>query len=96
MLLVVGSKLRILRHVCGFHCCPKNIKIKIHRTIVFPVVLCGREACSATLREERRLRLLERRKRKEIFGLKRDEVTGEWRDRIERSFVLCTPYHIFG
>jgi hypothetical protein len=31
------------------------------------------------LREERRLRLFENRVLKEIFGPKRDEVTGEWR-----------------
>jgi len=31
---------------------------------------------------------VERRKQKKIFGLKRDEVTGEWRDRIERSFCF--------
>jgi len=34
----------------------KNIKIKIHRTVFFPVVLFGYEALSLTLREERRLR----------------------------------------
>jgi hypothetical protein len=31
------------------------------------------------LREERRLRVFENRVLKRIFGLKRDEVTGEWR-----------------
>jgi hypothetical protein len=31
------------------------------------------------LREERRLRVFENRVLKKIFGLKRDEVTGEWR-----------------
>jgi hypothetical protein len=31
------------------------------------------------LREERRLRVLENRVLRRIFGLKRDEVTGEWR-----------------
>jgi hypothetical protein len=46
--------------------------------------------------EEHRLRLFERGVLMEIFGLKKDEVTGEWRDRIERSFVLCTPYEKFG
>jgi hypothetical protein len=35
-----------------------------------PVVLYGCETWSLTLREEHRLR---------VFGLKRDEVTGEWR-----------------
>jgi hypothetical protein len=34
---------------------------------------------SVTLREERRLRVSENRVLRRIFGLKRDEVTGEWR-----------------
>jgi hypothetical protein len=32
-----------------------------------------------TLREERRLRVFEKRVLSRIFGPKRDEVTGEWR-----------------
>jgi hypothetical protein len=31
------------------------------------------------LRDERKLRVFENRVLREIFGLKRDEVTGEWR-----------------
>ena len=46
--------------------------------LVFPVVLYGCETWSLTLREERRLRVFEKRVLR-IFGLKRDEVTGEWR-----------------
>jgi hypothetical protein len=49
------------------------IKIQVHRSIIFPVVLYGCLTWSLTLREERRLRVLR------IFGLKRDEVTREWR-----------------
>ena len=37
----------------------KNLKIKIYRTIILPVVLYGCEAWSLTLREERRLRVFE-------------------------------------
>jgi hypothetical protein len=57
----------------------KNLKIKIYRTIIFPVVLYGCETWSLTLREERRLRVSENRVLRGIFGAKRDEVTGEWR-----------------
>jgi hypothetical protein len=57
----------------------KNIKIKIYRTIIFPVVLYGCETCSLTLREERRVRVFENRMLRRVFGPKRDEVTGEWR-----------------
>ena len=37
----------------------KNLKIKIYRSIILPVVLYGCETWSLTLREERRLRLFE-------------------------------------
>ena len=43
------------------------------------MVLYGCETWSLTLREERRLRAFENRVLRRVFGLKRDEVTGEWR-----------------
>jgi hypothetical protein len=52
----------------------KNLKIKI-----LPVVLYGCETWSLTLREEHRLRVFENKVLREIFGPKRDVVTGEWR-----------------
>ena len=55
----------------------KNTKIKIYRNIILPVVVCGCETWSLTLREERRLRVFEKRVLRRIFGPKRDEVTGE-------------------
>jgi hypothetical protein len=54
-------------------------KIKIYRTIIFPVVLYGCETWSVTLREEHMLRVFENRVLRRIFGSQRDEVTGEWR-----------------
>jgi hypothetical protein len=57
----------------------KNLKIGIYRTIVLPVVLYGCETSYRTLREEHRLGVFENRVLRRIFGLKRDEVTGEWR-----------------
>ena len=57
----------------------KNLKIKIYRTVILPVVLYGCETWSLTLREERMLRVFESRVFRRIFGPKRDEVTGEWR-----------------
>jgi hypothetical protein len=44
-----------------------------------PVVLCGSETWSLTLRKECRLRVFENRVLRRIFGPKRHEVTGEWR-----------------
>src|SRR5215469_11267087 len=57
----------------------KNLKIKIYRIIILPIVLYGCETWSLTLREERRLMVFESRVLRRIFGPKRDEVTGEWR-----------------
>jgi hypothetical protein len=45
----------------------KNLKIRIYRTIILPVVLYGREGWSQTLREEHRLRVFENRVRRRIF-----------------------------
>ena len=57
----------------------KNLKTKIYRTIILPVVLYECEAWSLTAREERKLRVFENMVLRRIFGPRRDEVTGEWR-----------------
>jgi hypothetical protein len=57
----------------------KNIKIRIHKTIILPVVLYGCETWSLILREEHRLRVFENRVLRRIFDQKRDDVTGDWR-----------------
>ena len=53
----------------------KNIKIKIYKTIILPVVLYVCETWLLTLREERRLRVCENRVLWRICGPKRDKVT---------------------
>jgi hypothetical protein len=53
--------------------------IKIHKTIISPVVLHGRETWSLTVREEHRLMVFENRVLTRILGPKRQEVTGGWR-----------------
>jgi len=55
----------------------KNIKIKIYRTAILPVVLYGCQTWSLTLREERKLRVFENMVLRKIFGPRRDEVTWE-------------------
>jgi hypothetical protein len=55
-----------------------NVKMRIYRNIVLPVVLYGYETWSLTLREEHRLRVYEKRVLRRIFGLKRDDVIGGW------------------
>jgi len=57
----------------------KNLKTKIYRIIILPVVLYGCETWSLTLRGERKLRVFENMVLRRIFGPRRDEVTGEWR-----------------
>jgi hypothetical protein len=57
----------------------RNVKVKLLKTIILPVVLYGCETWSVTLREKHRLRVFENRVLRRIFGPNRDEVTGEWR-----------------
>ena len=58
-----------------------------------PVVLCGCETWSLTLREERKLRVFENMVLRTIFGPRRDEVTGEWRrlHNEEINDLYCSP-----
>jgi hypothetical protein len=56
-----------------------NVKIKIYKTIILPAILYGCKTWYLTLREEHKLRVFENRVLRRIFGPKRDEVTGEWR-----------------
>jgi hypothetical protein len=58
----------------------KKLKIKIYRTIILPVILYGCETWSLTLRDERRMKVFENRVPRRVFGPKRDEVTGKWRE----------------
>jgi len=57
----------------------KNLKIRIYRTIISPVALCGCETWSLTLREKRKLRVFENTVLRRIFLPRREEVTEEWR-----------------
>ncbi|KAJ4426503.1 hypothetical protein ANN_27317 [Periplaneta americana] len=57
----------------------KNLKVRIYKTVILPVILYGCETWTLTLREEHRLRVFENKVLRKIFGAKRDEVTGEWR-----------------
>jgi hypothetical protein len=63
------------------------------RTVILPVVLCGCETWSVTLREKHRLRVFENRVLRGIFGPKRDEVAGEWRKLHsgELNDLYCSP-----
>ena len=55
----------------------KNLKIKIYKTIILPVVLYGCETWSLTLSEERRPSVFGNRILRRIFGPRRDAKV-EW------------------
>jgi hypothetical protein len=57
----------------------KNLKIKIYKTVILPVVLYGCETWSLSLREEHRLRVFENSVLRRIFGPEREE-DGTWRE----------------
>jgi hypothetical protein len=59
---------------------------RIYGTIILPVVLYGCETWSLTLREDHRLRVFENRVLRRIFGQKRDEVIGSWRELRNEEF----------
>ena len=71
----------------------KNLKIKIYRNIILPLVLFGCENWSLTLREERRLRVFENRVLRKILGPKGEEVPGVWRKlhNEELNDLYCSP-----
>jgi hypothetical protein len=60
MLPIIQSKILCL----PFHI---KIKIKIYKTVIFPVVLYGCETWFVTLREEQRLRVYENRVLEDIW-----------------------------
>jgi hypothetical protein len=51
----------------------KNLKIKIYKSVILLIVLCGCETWCLTLREEHRLRVFEKRVLTRICGPKREE-----------------------
>jgi exonuclease III len=57
-----------------------DFNAKVGREDIFkPVVPYGCETWSVTLREERKLRMFEKRVLRRIFRPRRDEVKGDWR-----------------
>jgi hypothetical protein len=57
----------------------RNVKVKIYKTIILPVVLYGYATWCLALREKHRMSVFENRVLGRIFGPKRDDVTGEWK-----------------
>ena len=71
----------------------KNLKIKIYKRIILPVVLYGCETWSPTLMEGCRLRVFENRSLMGVFGLKKDG-NGEWIGSTMRNFIVSTVHLI--
>jgi hypothetical protein len=67
-----------VHNLLSSHLISKNLKIKIYKTVILPVVLYGCETWSLTLAEEQRLKIFENRVLRRIFGPKREE-DGSWR-----------------
>jgi hypothetical protein len=61
------------------HLLSKNVKLRIYKTIILPVVLDGCETWSLTVRKEHKLRVFENSVLRRIFGPKTHGVTGGWR-----------------
>jgi hypothetical protein len=71
----ITSDLQKIFFISNFssHLISKNLKIKIYKTVILPVALYGCETWSLTLREEHRLRVVEKRMLRRLFGPKRVE-----------------------
>jgi hypothetical protein len=68
----------LVQNLLSLRLISKNLKIKIYKTVILPVVLYGCETWSLTLGEEHRLRGFENAVLRRIFGPKREE-DGSWR-----------------
>jgi hypothetical protein len=62
-----------VQNLLSFRLISKNLKFKIYKTVILPVVLYGCETLSFTLREEPRLRVSENRVLRKIFVPKREK-----------------------
>jgi hypothetical protein len=73
------ATIRSIQSLLSSRLLSKKLRIKIFKTIILPVALYGCEILSLTLSEEHKLRIIENRVLRRIFGPKRDGVTGEWK-----------------
>jgi hypothetical protein len=57
----------LVQCLLSFHLLSRNVKVKIYKTTILPVLLYGCETWSLTLREDHRLRVFEKRVLRRIF-----------------------------
>jgi hypothetical protein len=72
----------------------KTKRLKYKKTTVLPVVLYGCETWSLMSGAEHRSRAFENRVLRRIFGLKWEEVTGNWRKLHNEELIICTLHQI--
>jgi hypothetical protein len=70
---------------------PKNLQIKIYKTVILPVVLYGCKTWSLTLREEHRLRVSEN---SVLRICEPERKTDHGENCIMMSFITCILYRI--
>ncbi|KDR23373.1 hypothetical protein L798_05335, partial [Zootermopsis nevadensis] len=68
----------------------KNLKIKVYKTIILPLVLYGCETWSLTQREKHRLQVFEIRVLMRIFGSRREDDRA-WRKLHNDELKIYTP-----
>jgi hypothetical protein len=73
-----------VQSLLSFRLLSRNVKVKIYKTIILPVVLYGCETWSLILRENHTLRVYENKVLRRIFG--RENGGGC----TLRSFLICT------
>jgi hypothetical protein len=78
-IISVNSCYHSVQNLLSSRLLSKHVKIKIHKTIMLPVVLYGCETWSPILREEHRLRVFENRVLRRIFRPERDDTMRGWR-----------------
>jgi hypothetical protein len=72
----------------------KNLQIKIHKTIILPLVSYGCETWSLTLRNDHRLRVFQKSVLRRIFRPKRKKVAGGWRRLHNEELIIYTLHQI--
>jgi hypothetical protein len=68
-----------VQNLLSFRKLSKNVKVRIYRTIILPMVLYECETWSLIVSEDHKLRVFENRVLTRKFGPKKDGVTGGWR-----------------
>jgi hypothetical protein len=78
-LISANGRYHLVQKLLSYYLVSINVRLRIYKTIILPVVLYDCETWARTLRVEHKLRVFENRVLRRIFGPKWDEVTGGWR-----------------